>query len=144
MVMGITKKTEYALRALYEIALSGNQKPVNRKTISRKQKISEHFLERILIDLLKADITKSVRGPGGGFILNKKPAEISVWDVFTAVENRQHLYEKCALYNEEECELYKKCPIRYIWPKINQTLKKSMDSISLYEISQKNPPEVIE
>ena len=136
--MSITKKTEYALRALYEISLSESEKPVSRKSISEKQKISEHFLERILIDLLKAHITRSVRGPGGGFILDRAPEDISVWDVFTAVEQKQHLYSKCTLQNQEKCELVRKCRIKYVWPKINQALKESLSAISLQNIRQKN------
>lgn len=135
--MSITKKTEYALRALYEISLCESKKPVSRKTISEKQKISEHFLERILIDLLKAHITRSVRGPGGGFILNKAPQNISVWDVYTAVERRPYFYSKCTLINQEKCDLVKECCIKYIWPEINQSMKESLSTISLQDIQQK-------
>ena len=136
--MGITKKTEYALRALLEIAESENEKPVSRKYISRKQNISEHFLERILVDILKADITRSVRGPGGGFFLNKKPGDISVWDVYSAVEKKKYLYGKCVQISNNECELYTQCKTKYIWPKINQSFKETTESISLSDISQNN------
>lgn len=135
--MSLTKKTAYALRALYQISLSDPEKPVNRKTIAEKQKISGHFLERILVDLLGAKITRSIRGPGGGFILNRDPKHISVWDVFTAVENKQHLYSKCNLINHEKCELSRRCRIKYIWPKINRDMKASLSSISLQDIRQK-------
>ncbi len=135
--MSITKKTEYALRALYEISLSEAGKPVSRKIISEKQKISGHFLESILIDLFKAQITRSVRGPGGGFILNKDPEDISVWDVFKAVEKNPHIYSKCSLISQEDCEMFEQCRIKYIWPKINLAMKESLSAISLQDIRQK-------
>lgn len=135
--MSITKKTAYALRALYEISVSGKGKPVNRKYVSQKQNISEHFLEQIFINLQKAGILKSIRGPGGGFILGKRKDDISVWDVFTAVDSKAHIYEKCAMIKGGECDMYKECKIKYIWPKINQALKKSMTDISLKDISEK-------
>ena len=133
--MSITKNTEYALRALYEIAEAGKEKPVNRKYISKKQKISEPFLEKIFIPLQKAGIIDSVRGPGGGFVLSKDAGDITVWDVFTAVDSKAEFYEKCAAISKEECELLKECKIKYIWIRINQALKDSMTNISLEDIS---------
>jgi len=135
--MSITKKTEYALRALYEISVTGKGKPVSRRVISQNQHISEHFLEKILMDLCKAGITRSIRGPGGGFVLDKKENDITVWDVYTTVENKKHIYEKCAEVNKKECELFHNCKIKYIWPKINKTFKKSLADISLLDITQR-------
>lgn len=133
--MSITKNTEYALRALAEIAAAGEGKPLSRKAISKKQKISEPFLEKIFLPLQKAGIINSVRGPGGGFVLGKGAGDITVWDVFSAVDSKAHFYEKCAGISKEECEHFKKCKIKYIWPKINQALKDSMGDISLKDIS---------
>lgn len=137
--MSITKKTEYALRALYEISVTGKGKPISRRVISQNQHISEHFLQKILMDLFKAGITRSVRGPGGGFVLNKKESDITVWDVYTTVENKKHIYTKCARINKKKCELYQKCRINYIWPKINEAFKKSLADISLQEITHRDP-----
>jgi Rrf2 family protein len=136
--MSITKNTEYALRALYEIAVFDQEKPVSRKLISQKQDISEHFLEKIFIQLQKAGIIRSVRGPGGGFVLGKNASDITVWDVFTAVDSKAHFYEKCASISKEKCKQFKKCKVKYIWPKINEALKKSMKDISLKDISEES------
>jgi len=136
--MSITKNTEYALRALYEIAGNGTEKPVSRKVIAERQKISAPFLEKIFIPLQKAGIISSVRGPGGGFVLSKRANDISVWDVFSAVDSKAHFYEKCAVVSEEECELLKKCKIKYIWSRLNQAMKDSMADISLEDISAGN------
>ena len=57
--MNITLKTEYALRALYEVMACGKGKPVTRKQISNSQGISEHFLEKIFINLQKSKIIKT-------------------------------------------------------------------------------------
>lgn len=133
--MSITKNTEYALRALYEIAEAGNEKPVNRKYISKKQKISEPFLEKIFIPLQKAGIIDSIRGPGGGFVLRKDASDITVWDVFCAVDSKAQFYGKCATISKEECELLKECKVKYIWAKINRDMKDSMTNISLEDIS---------
>lgn len=134
--MSITRKTSYSLRALYEIAVSEQGKPVNRKVISENQDISTHFLETLLRNLSDAGITRSVRGPGGGFVLNKSTDKITMWDIYTAVENKRHFYEKCAFINKKECTIHKRCQIKYVWPKINKALKESMNEITLEDICQ--------
>jgi Rrf2 family protein len=134
--MSITRKTSYSMRALYEIAVSEQSKPVSRKVISENQDISAHFLETLLKNLSDAGITRSVRGPGGGFVLNRPAIGITMWDIYTAVENRRHFYEKCAFINKKECSISKRCQIKYVWPKINEALKGSMQEITLKDICE--------
>jgi len=132
--MSLTKKTEYALRALCEITISGSGKPLSRKIISKNQDISEHFLEQIFIPLQKKGIVKSVRGPGGGFLLNKDKSEITVWDIYSVVEENENFYNKCALKRNAVCKYSKNCNIKNIWNKIDQSLKETMTKISLIDI----------
>ncbi len=133
--MSINKNTEYALRALFEISETGSGKPISRKMIAGKQNIPESFLAKICISMQKAGLINSVHGPGGGFVLGKNADEITVWDIFCAVENKAHFYDKCAAINREECEQLKKCKIKHVWSKINGVLKDGMRSISLADIS---------
>jgi len=132
--MSLTKRTEYALRALCEISVFGNGKPLSRKIISKNQNISEHFLEQIFILLQKEGIVKSVRGPGGGFLLNRSKGEISVWDIYSVVEENKNFYNKCAMRRNETCKYSKNCNLRNIWNKIDQSLKETMTKISLIDI----------
>ena len=138
--MSITKNTEYALRALYEISSIGRGRPVSRKVISERQQISEPFLEKLFIPMQKAGIIQSVRGPGGGFVLRKSAGEITVWDVFSTVDSKAHFYEKCAAIGQEECEHLKNCKIKHVWSTLNRILKESMAGISLADISAENLP----
>jgi len=135
--MNITLKTEYALRALYEVMSCGNGKPVTRKQISNSQGISEHFLEKIFINLQKSKIIKSVRGPGGGFVLERKPENISLWDVYTAVDDPGFSQERCYHKQSENCILEMDCKIKNIWYKFGENLKNSMTGITLVEILEK-------
>jgi len=132
--MNITLKTEYALRALQEVIKAGNDKPVTRKQIARNQGISEHFLEKIFIGLQKNRIIKSVRGPGGGFLLYRRPEEISLWDIYTAVDDPGYREDRCYHKNIADCEQKNHCRVRYIWFKFSQDLKKTMTGITLMEI----------
>jgi Rrf2 family iron-sulfur cluster assembly transcriptional regulator len=133
--MNITLKTEYALRALQEVIKAGDDKPVTRKQIAEIQGISEHFLEKIFIGLQKNRIIKSVRGPGGGFLLNRRPEEISLWDIYTAVDDPGYREERCYHKNIAGCEHEKHCRVKYIWFKFSRKLKKTMTGITLMEIT---------
>ena len=133
--MNITLKTEYALRALQEVITAGGDKPVTRKQIAKNQGISENFLEKIFIGLQKNQIIKSVRGPGGGFLLNRRPEEISLWDIYTAVDDPGYREDRCYHKNIAGCEQDIRCRVKYIWFKFNRKLKKTMTGITLMEIT---------
>jgi Rrf2 family iron-sulfur cluster assembly transcriptional regulator len=132
--MNFTIRTEYALRALHEVIL-GEGKPVNRKRISVNQKISEHFLEKICLDLKKSNILKSKMGPGGGFTISREPGSISFWDIYKAVDLQDEESRTCYPGLKGECELMDKCRVKDIWTKFNQKLIESMSSITLDDIT---------
>lgn len=138
--MNITLKTEYALRALHEVIVTGTEKPVSRKQIASNQKISENFLEKILISLQKKKIISSVRGPGGGFLLNREPHEITLWDVFIAVDDIDYSDERCFPKTNNCCNMGEHCGVKKIWFKFNQTLKHAMNEITLDEMLDKHIP----
>lgn len=83
--MRVTTRGRYGLRAVLRLTASDRGKPISIRALSEKEDISPEFLEQIFFRLRKAGIIKSTRGPGGGFQLNKTPAEISVKDIFDAV-----------------------------------------------------------
>lgn len=132
--MNITRKTAYSLRALYEVVVNGNGDPVTRDHIARNQNLSRHFLENLFKKLTAAGITRSIRGPGGGFVLNKPADTITVWDVYRAVENRPRFYDKCAFLTKQGCDLILNCRVKHIWPRINQAIEESMSTITLRDI----------
>ncbi len=132
--MNFTKRTEYALRALVEIGTGNLKIPIKRETIARSQKISSQFLEQIFIPMVKGGIIRSVRGPGGGFILNKLPEEINTWDVFCTVDNSNKLYDYCSIAEKHECDLIGNCKIKFVWQQIDTALKNTMEKITLRDI----------
>jgi len=134
--MNITLKTEYALRALYEMMSRGDaDQPVNRRQIAERQGISEHFLEKIFIALQKSDIIKSVRGPGGGFVLGEDPDGITLWDVYSAVDDPGYTEGRCCpQLPREACLLQGDCKVKNLWFKFASTLKENMTGIKLVDV----------
>ena len=83
--MRLTSKGRYAVRAVLDLTFNSNGRPVRLQEISERQKISLHYLEQLFRRLRKGSVVKSVRGPGGGYVLARAMDEISVKDVLVSV-----------------------------------------------------------
>jgi len=79
--MILTNKAKYATIAVIDMLEAGLQKPVALSVVAARQNISLSFLEQIFSALKKAQIVKSVRGAGGGYMLAKKPQDINIADI---------------------------------------------------------------
>ena len=85
-MLKISQKTEYALRAMLELATRSDAGLTSAREISERQRIPLRFLEQQLGSLSKAGLVESFRGAGGGCRLAKEPADITVADVVDAIE----------------------------------------------------------
>ena len=86
--MKLTSKGRYAVMALADLARFDNANPISLRDISLRQSISLNYLEQIFFKLKKNQIVKSVRGTQGGYVLNKKPNEIKLTNIFHAVDEK--------------------------------------------------------
>jgi Rrf2 family protein len=84
--MRVTAKSDYALRALIEIASRDDEGPVSAEELGKRQDIPHGFLQSILADLRRAGIVMSQRGQSGGWRLASSPGDVSVADVIRAVD----------------------------------------------------------
>ena len=82
----VSSKGMYGLAAMYELHLLKSAKPVQIKAISQNAEIPQNYLEQLLGLLKKAGLVTSVRGAYGGYVLAKDPREISVKEIFVALE----------------------------------------------------------
>jgi len=83
--MRLTSKGRYAVRAILDLTFNSNGRPVRLQEISERQSISLHYLEQLFRRLRKGSVVKSVRGPGGGYVLSRAMDEISIKDVLLSV-----------------------------------------------------------
>ncbi|WP_439505815.1 RrF2 family transcriptional regulator [Sediminibacterium sp.] len=111
----LSKKTQYAFKALTFMAEQKQVGPFLIAEIAEKKKIPLKFLESILLELKKAGILNSKKGKGGGYYFNMEPSEISLAYVMRLIEGpiallpcvSLNFYEKCADCNEKKCGLNK-------------------------------------
>jgi len=83
--MRLTSKGRYAVRAMLDLAAQSNGNPVRLQEISTRQNISLHYLEQLFRKLRNGQAVKSVRGPGGGYVLARSMDEITIKDVLNCV-----------------------------------------------------------
>lgn len=83
--MRLTSKGRYAVRAMLDLTFHSNGNPVRLQEISSRQAISLHYLEQLFRKLRTGRVVKSVRGPGGGYVLARSMDEISVRDILECV-----------------------------------------------------------
>jgi len=84
----ISKKCEYALRAVLALSRPAGGRPMTIHQIATAREIPERFLEAILRDLKQSGLTESIRGKDGGYRLTRPPADITPGDVVRAVDGR--------------------------------------------------------
>src|SRR5882757_6000675 len=85
--MNISVKSEYALRAIFDLSISPDTEPVKIADIAKRQQIPQKFLELILASLRQGGFVESRRGADGGYRLSRPATEITVGQVLAYVEN---------------------------------------------------------
>src|SRR2546428_8847309 len=84
-------RVEYALRAVAELAGREAEAPVQSREIALRQAIPEAYLDQLLLALRRAGMVRSIRGPAGGYVLNRRPHEITLGDVVRACNGEECL-----------------------------------------------------
>ncbi|MEJ5368281.1 MAG: Rrf2 family transcriptional regulator [Bryobacteraceae bacterium] len=85
-LMNVSVKCEYALRAVFELALRGGGEPTRIADIAERQGIPQKFLESILAELKKSGFLESKRGAEGGYLLGRPAEMITVGEIVRSVE----------------------------------------------------------
>jgi len=133
--MKLSTRSRYGTRLLVDMAQHYNQGPVQLGDIARRQEISVKYLEQIIIPLKKAHFIVTVRGPKGGHILARPPAEITVAEIVALLEDGTSLVE--CTERAEVCGRSDTCPTRPIWKEASQAMFNTLKSITLADLVEK-------
>ncbi|MAM59704.1 MAG: Fe-S cluster assembly transcriptional regulator IscR [Salinicola sp.] len=129
--MRLTTKGRYAVTAMLDLALNADQGPVCLADISKRQDISLSYLEQLFARLRRAQLVSSVRGPGGGYLLGRAPADISVAGVIDAV-NESVDATRCQ--GQADCHRGSKCITHHLWCDLSDEIQRFLSDISLQEL----------
>jgi len=84
--MKVSLRATYGIMAAVDLAMQTGTAPVQAKSIARRQAIPSRFLEQVLHAMKKAGLVASQRGAQGGYVLSKKPSEVSVVEILEALD----------------------------------------------------------
>lgn len=109
----LSKKTQYAFKALIYLANKKTEGPVLIAEIAKKKKIPLKFLENILLELKKAEILDSKKGKGGGYFFAQNPKKVPLALIMRLIDGpiallpcvSLHFYERCKNCDEKNCGL---------------------------------------
>jgi len=125
--MRLTTKGRYAVTAMLDVALHTGSGPISLSDISKRQEISLSYLEQLFSKLRQKSIVESVRGPGGGYLLVREPAEIFVSDIIDAV-NESVDATNCK--GQGDCQNGEMCLTHHLWEDLSAKIHDFLSEIS--------------
>jgi Rrf2 family iron-sulfur cluster assembly transcriptional regulator len=137
--MKLTTRSRYAVRALANLARRPPGKPVPLSIIAREEKISLNFLEQIFMSLRQRKIIRSIRGPAGGYLLDKPADRITAYQILVAVGEPLQPVECIDDPSRpgRKCPREKVCLTRETWQELGDTIALFLKSLTLAHIIDK-------
>jgi len=132
--MRLTTKGRFAVTAMIDLALRGDEGPVALASISERQKISLSYLEQLFGKLRRYELVESVRGPGGGYCIAKPLNQLTVADIIRAVDEQLDATQ-CG--GRENCHDEHRCMTHDLWTTLNGKMYDYLASVSLAELVEK-------
>lgn len=132
-MLKLSTKGQYGVRAMFEIAKNYRKGPITIREIAERQNVSVAYLEQLLNRLRKEKLIQSRKGPGGGYILGKKPGEISVGRILTALEGPVAI-ARCLDPSAKGCNRVEGCVARLLWKSLGEKIEHFLETISLNDL----------
>lgn len=132
--MRLTTKGRYAVTAMLDLALHGDEGPVSLADISRRQGISLSYLEQLFARLRREELVVSVRGPGGGYRLSRSNDRVFIADVVDAV-NESLDTTRCS--HKGDCQNGEMCLTHHLWSDLSDQIHQFLSRISLADLMNK-------
>jgi len=134
--MKINSKIRYGLRTLIELALHNDNTGVLQKDIAKNQQLSEKYLDPIISALKVSGLIINVGGKKSGYILNKLPSEITVYDIYKTFESCPSI--TYCLSRPDICEREKKCSAKEYWMDLNEVIINHLKTTTLESLTERH------
>jgi Rrf2 family protein len=122
---------------MYDLALHKDEGPVPLREISKRQDISEKYLEQLFLKLRRAGLIRSVRGPGGGYLLAKKASKINMYDILKAVEGPLTPVFCTDNPPGRRCKRSKTCDMRKFWLELSRQILNCLEHQTLGDLCRR-------
>ena len=135
--MRLSTKGRYAVMAMVDLATVSQDTPVVLSDVAERQEVSLSYLEQLFSKLRRGGLVKSVRGPGGGYLLSRSCAEVRIADIILAVDEPIKV-TRCDDGSPEGCTSNKsRCLTHDLWEGLGNQIHLYLKSISLADIVHK-------
>ncbi len=132
--MKLSTKGRYAVMALVDLASQTDGRPVALADIAERQEISLSYLEQLFAKLRRGGLVRSVRGPGGGYLLARAAAETRVSDAILAVDEPIRA-TRCKPNSSAGCRANKsRCLTHDLWEELGNQIHVFLSSVSLADV----------
>lgn len=131
--MRMSTKAQYAVRAMVNLNLHSNGSPVSLREIAQRENISLTYLEQLFVKLRRGRIVKSVRGPGGGYLLARPAYEIQVDEIIDSVE--ESLVPVSCMDQKHGCVCSDHCVTHNVWQGLGEKIREFLASITLEQLT---------
>tara|TARA_R110002110_G_scaffold406421_1_gene626517 strand:- start:360616 stop:361089 length:474 start_codon:yes stop_codon:yes gene_type:complete len=132
--MRLTTKGRYAVTAMLDLALHGNDGPVSLADISGRQDISLSYLEQLFAKLRRNGLVSSVRGPGGGYRLSREGGQIFVAEIVDAVNEA---VDATGCRGSSDCQRGETCLTHHLWCDLSEQIHGFLSNISLSDLVER-------
>ncbi|WP_027858281.1 Fe-S cluster assembly transcriptional regulator IscR [Marinobacterium jannaschii] len=129
--MRLTTKGRYAVTAMLDLALHEGKGPISLADISERQGISLSYLEQLFAKLRRNELVRSVRGPGGGYQLNRTQEAINVAEVIDAVNES---VDATGCSGVGDCQGGETCLTHHLWCDLSAQIHNFLSGISLADL----------
>ncbi len=136
--MKVSKKTDYALRALFEIAKL-KEASISIRELAENTDVPRRFLENIMLEMNKAGWVKSIPGRYGGYILARKADDITLGEVIRHFEGMIAMISCVSVSSYEPCSQESKCHFRRVFLNIRNLTAQILDKMTIASCLGQNP-----
>lgn len=139
-MLRFTKRADYGLMAIHYIAIHDEARTVSAKRIAEQFGIPPELLAKILQRLAKRGLIVSQNGPKGGYVLARRPTEITVGQVVRALEGPINIV---SCLEHGDCPQMERCNLRRPVQKVQAAISQVLDTMSLAELTSQDVPELL-
>ena len=133
----MSTRGDYAARALLSLALHGEATPTSVRDIAERTGLPQPYLEQILLALKGAGLVRSKRGVGGGYVLARTPADITLGEVVSAVDGPIVVGDFGRPHEGGACDHEGQCVLLSVWSDVGEHMRRHLDSFTLADCVSK-------
>ena len=135
--MWISKRTDYATRAVLALTLAGDDRPVSVEELARRTAVPASVLEQVMPTLRTAGVVRSERGARGGYRLNQDPADVTLERVVRLFQGQLAPIGCATRHHPDPCPMTVGCSLRFVWEEVRDATIRALSETTFADLAAK-------